>query len=338
MKPTRARWAPYSLPSLLVPDKQVPEGALAVKVAEPSGSAGARWLIPSAGRQQLADTALALQRVAQALTDPELERLARRQVHWAFGHDPFGVSWVALHDDDAIEQMYSFAQGRMAGAVAGYGLGSDGVPRTSRPGGGEPVTHAAAELLAAAIAVTEPARWSLRVVDGVRPWSGEAIVSWERTGELVARARTDSSGRLPSLALDGGQRHRLRLGEVEIPITAISGRSVTRTIDRRRLVLLEARVNEPAVRSRPFTVALTATNAGLAAVETVVRLHAEGAFALQRERRLDLEPGETETVDWPLRATGVVGPWVATFTADGAIEPLDLTGAVGTAEPAASPR
>ena len=333
MKPSRELWAPWSLPTLVLPDKEVPEGATTVQLSEPFGRLGSRWLLPSAGRQQLSDTALALQRIAQALEDPELERLARRQLHWAFGYNPFGVSWVAHHDAASITQMYSFSQGSMPGAVAGYGIGANGVPRCHRPGGGEPVTHAAAELFAAAVAATQPAVFSLEIVDGGRPWRGEVEVIWERTGAVVASAATDSRGRLPELALDGGERYRLRIGNVELPLIAISGRRVERRLDRSRQLVLSAESGTPATASRPFTVALTVRNAGTERVAETIGAYAAGASLLQDKAEVELAPGESRTLDWPLRAKTAGRAWIVTFRATSLGAVLDATGPVREPEP-----
>jgi hypothetical protein len=333
MKPTRELWGPFSLPNRLVGAKQLTDETACVQASVTQGKSGARWLVPSAGRQQLADTALAMQRIAQALEDPELERLARRQVHWAFGYNPFDLSWVALHDERSIEQMYSFSQGRMAGAVAGYGIGPDGVPGNVRPSGAEPVTHAAAELLAAAIALTEPARWTLHFEEEGRPWQGEVTVAWDRNGRVVARDRTDSEGRLPELALDGGERYTLRAGATRVPLPALSGTRGERTIDLGRQLVLGLSPAEQARQNRPFTVALEARNTGTRPLVTTLRLEAAGLFARQRAAPLALEPGESVTIDWPLQAKTAGTPWAILVTADGTAAVAELGGTTMKPEP-----
>jgi len=334
MKPTREQWGPFSLPSKLVPEKQLPEGAVGVAVTKATPGRGTRWLMPSAGRQQLADTALALQRVAQALEDPELERLARRQIHWAFGYNPFGVSWVALHDEASIELMYSFSQGRMAGAVAGYGIGRNGVPGCNQPSGAEPVTHAAAELLAAAIAVTEPARWSLRLIEDGEPWAGEVTITWERTGRVVARERTDADGRLPELRLDGGGTYLLKAGPTTVPLVAISGLAVQRVIDLGARLELRVTPGEQTYSSRRSTVALVARNTGTRPLATTIRVAASAIWTKLKEREIELEPGESISIDWPLHAKSAGRLWSLGFTADGTDARAELTGVTLTPEPA----
>ena len=115
--------------------------------------------MPTTSGRQIGDTAQAMARVAQALNDVDLERVARRQVHWAVGHNPFNVSWVCGFGEDCIDQYYSFSQGRMPGSVSNdFGIGDSGVPHCARPGGGEAHTTSAVRLLRAMIATSEPAR------------------------------------------------------------------------------------------------------------------------------------------------------------------------------------
>ena len=226
----------------------------------------------------------------------------------------------------------------MPGAVAGYGISPKGEIGSVHPSAGEPVTHAAAELLAAAIALTEPARWSLSIEEDGAPWQGPVTVTWDRNGRVVASERTDAAGRLPELSLDGGERYTLQAGGVRISLVAISGRRLERTLDLGRRLELSASPNEQAYHSRRFTVKLTARNTGTRALTATVHGEAAAAFDKGKDWAVELEPGESASIDWPLHAKAAGRPWAVRFTADCSDAAAELSGATLRPEPPPSAR
>ena len=330
MKPTRHFWRPFSVPHLEVPASSFTEDFFGVPLSASPDQGAKLYLVPTAGGTQLGDTAQGLQRVAQALNDVELERLARWQVHWAVGHNPFNVSWVSRFGQDCIDQYYSFSQGRMPGSVStGFGIGSRGVPGCVRPGGGESHTTSAARLLRAMVAISAPARLRLTLTNAGVPWQGKAIVRWTVKRDVISVHQTDAQGQLPEMPLDGGQRYDLFCGRAVVPLTLVSGTTYERTIDLSNVLILSADKPKYVVPQRPFTIDLKVANRGLAPAKTRITVHAEDATTEVQARTVEIAPGKSETIPWPFVAGQGNRPYVLFFEPDGdRLNGLDVTGAI----------
>jgi len=329
MKPSRANWRPWSLPHLEVPTGSFKDDYVGVPMQYDREGKVARYLVPTAGVYQLGDTAYGLQRVAAALGDAELDRLARGQVQWAIGHNPFNVSYICRFGTDSLDQFYSFSQGRMPGCVGGFGIGNSGVPGARRPYSGEPVTNAGMRLLRAMITAAQPGRLELTVLRAGKPGPQDVVIRWPVSGEVVFRGRTDGNGKLPGIALDGGQSYELTCGPVKIPLSIVSGTSIKRTVRLDKIIALAA--DAPRVRAgEPFTVRLTVSNLGTSAAPVKLTVHAEDATTATPERTIaPLEPGTSRTIDWPFVAGEPGRAYVLCFEPDGdrgAI--LDFTGPI----------
>ena len=259
MKPTRHYWRPFSVPHLEVPATYFKDGFVGVPLEVSPNTGTVRHLVPSA-HKQLGDTAHAIQRVAQALNDVELERVIRRQVQWAIGHNPFNISWICQFGTDSIDQHFTLAQGRMPGCVSIYGMHHTGVPRCVRQRAGEAWTRVGARLMRAMIAVSEPARVRLTLVAGGQPWRKAVQVNWMVSREVVFQGTPDENGKLPELKLDGGQRYEVWTRGVRVPLSVVSGTSYTRTIDLHRLFMLSADKPKYVMPEQPFTIKLTVQN------------------------------------------------------------------------------
>lgn len=329
MKPTRHFWRPFSVPHLEGPKTSFKEGFLGVPIETSPDTGATRYLVPTADLQ-VCDTAGSLQRVAQALNDLELERLARWQVHWTVGHNPFNVSWVCGFGEDSIDQYYSFSQGRMPGSVSGgFGIGADGIPHCVRPYGGESWTRYGEWLMRAMVAVSQPARVRLTLREGDAPWKGKARIVWPVTGETVSEGETDAEGALPEIALDGGQRYEVRCGKARVPLAVVSGNFYTRTIDLTRVLVLTAETPRYVMPKEPFTIRLKVANLGTKPAETALTVHAEDATTEVPKQTVKVGAGETKTVDWPFRAGEGGRPYVLFFEPDGdRASGLDVTGAI----------
>jgi len=330
MKPTRHYWRPFGVPHLEVPARSFKKGFVGVPI-ELSPDTGAKlYLVPTAGGLQLGDTAHGIHRVAQALNDVELERLARWQVQWAVGHNPFNVSWICGLGADNIDQYYTFSQGRMPGSVStGFGIRNDGVPRCVRPYGGETLTTSGARLLRAMIAVSEPARLRLTLRKGDKPWQGRVQVRWSVNREVVFEGATDAEGELAGLKLDGGQRYELLTPGVVCPLAVISGTTCERTIDLAKLLVLSAGKPRYVLPKQPFTIKLAVANRGRAPATTKIVVHAEDATTDAAERTVTVGPRQTETIPWPFVAGEGNRPYVLFFEPDGdRAAGLDVTGPI----------
>ncbi len=330
MKRTRAYWRPFSVSSLEIPARNFKEGFFGVPLEIGADGKVNYYLAPAAGGLQLGDTAFAMQRLAQALNDIELERLARWQVQWAVGHNPFNVSWICGFGPDHISQYYSFSQGRMPGSVStGFGIRNNGVPRCVRPDGGETSTTAGARLLRAMIAVSEPARLRLTLRRGGRPWTGPVRVRWSVNREIVFEGRTDAQGKLPEIRLDGGQRYELLADRAAWPFDAVSGTAYEGVVDLDHVLALRADAPARVRAGKPFSVVLRVRNAGLAAATTTIRAHAEDAAPGAAARVVTVKPGETAAISWPFTAGKARRPYVVFFEPDGdRLAGVDATGAI----------
>lgn len=329
MKPTREYWQPFALPHLEVPVKEFKEGYFGVPLERGTNNEVVRYLLPTAGWQQLGDTAHAIQRVAQALNDLELERLARWQVQWAVGHNPFNVSWICRFGGDSIDQFYSFSQGRMPGCVSGFGLDNNGVPMCVRPYGGEPYTSPGVRLLRAMIATNEPARLRLTLRNGTEPWSGQVYIKWPITGETVFAGRPDAAGQLSEIKLDGGQRYELICGDAVLPLPVISGTVYERTIDLAHLLVLSANAPPTVKPNTNFTIELFVHNIGLSPLTTHITAYAEDAISECAMHTVELAQGESKRISWPFKAGEATRPYIVIF---GLMKDqsayLDVTGAI----------
>jgi len=329
MKPTRRHWRPFSVPHLEVRKRAFKDDFVGVPIEASSDGTPARYLVPTTGGQQLCDTAHGVQRVAQALNDIELERLARWQVQWAVGHNPFNVSWICRFGQDCIDQFYSFSQGRMPGCVSKFGIGNDGVPKCVRPAGGESHTTAGVRLLRAMIAVSEPARVRLTVLNDSQPWRRQTTIRWVVSRETVFEGSPDADGVLPTLELDGGQRYEIVCGETVIPLDLISGVECRRTIDLANVLVLSARKPRYVMPRKPFVVELKATNRGLKSATTRITVHAEDATPTEPAHTVAVKPGETKTISWRFTAGERNRPYVLFFEPNGdRAGGLDVTGAI----------
>ncbi|MEM7246740.1 MAG: glycoside hydrolase family 9 protein [Acidobacteriota bacterium] len=334
MKPVRENWAPYALPQLEVAARLLPEGSLAVPWTHDEKGQPQILIVPTAGIYQLADTAVAINRVAQALDDPELDRLARRQVQWALGLNPSGTTWITDFDAASPTQVYTFSQGRMRGAITGYGLGNDGIPISLRPAGPEPAVLAGVVLMRAMVAVSEPARYDLKLFRGDRPWTGPVRVVSHSTRRTVWYGRAGRSGEL-SLELDGGQWYELNAGGVSVPLAGISGRRQARVVQLDEVLTLEASAPERVTSKTPFQVQLTVGQRGSAPVETEVFMRAAGVGSRETSKKVTLRGRSETTVTWDFHVGRGNRPYVITFWIEG--EPrtyLDLTGVIEEAPPA----
>ena len=330
IKPTRHYWRPFSVPHLEVPKRAFKEGFFGVPI-EASPDRGTRlYLVPTAGGTQLGDTAQGIQRVAQALNDVELERLARRQVQWAVGHNPFNISWICRFGHDSIDQYYSFSQGRMPGAVStGFGIGNDGVPKCVRPAGGETHTTSGARLMRAMISVSEPARVRLTVLKGGRPFRSKTIVRWLTGGDVLFAGTPNEHGKLSELKLDGGQEYEVEAAGVRVPLTVVSGVSYDHTIDFDRLLALSAETPKHVMPEQPFTIQLKVTNRGLGHIKTNISVYAEDAKSEAATQTIQLAAGESKTIPWPFVAGEANRPYVLFFEPDrDRAGGLDVTGPI----------
>ena len=329
MKPTRHFWRPFSVPHLEVPKQSFEDGWFGVPIEMSPDAGVVRYLVPTAGTLQLGDTAQGLQRVAQALNDPELERAARRQVQWAIGHNPFNVSWVCRFGSDSIDQFYSFSQGRMPGCVSSFGIGNDGIPKCRRPNGGEPITTSGARLLRAMVAVTQPARLRLTVKNGATPWTEPVEIRWPRGGQTVFSGKPAGDGTVPGVSLDGGQDYELVCGRTVIPLPAISGTTYERTVDLSRVLVLAADTPRYVLPGQPFTVQLRAENRGTGPLSTTISVHTEDATTGTAERSVTVAAGETTAVPWTFTAGEANRPYVLIFQPDADRHAtLDVTGPI----------
>lgn len=314
MKPTRANWGPFSLPHLETAVKDLPERWSGVPLETAPDGTVLRYLIPTTG-PQLVDTPFALQRVAQALGDVALERLARGQVQWTVGHNPFGVSWVCEFGEDNTDQFYSFSQGIMPGCVAQFGIGDDGIPRCVRPNNGEPVTILGMRLLRSLAACTEPARLRLSVTRGGRPWQGPVAIQWYPRLLPVSSGQTDAQGRL-EVELDGGNSYRLDFGQAHTVCPLISGTTRELRVDLDRLISLQAQA-PPAAAGAQFIAELSVVNSGLAAAQVTVRVYAEDATPTETEKTVRVAAQDQVVVPWTFTAGEGGRPYVLIFEADG---------------------
>lgn len=329
MKPTRQHWAPFSVPHLEFPASRIGNRKVAVPLQRSPDGQITRYLVPVAGNNQFSGTCKELQRVAQALNDIELERLVRRQVQWAIGHNPFNVSWICGYGEDCVDQFYSFAQGRMPGAVQDFGLNDSGVPSCVRPYGGEPTTRSGMRLLRAMISVTEPARLRLTVREGTKPWTGEIQIRWNETGETVHRTTSDEHGIVPPFELDGGQSYELRCGGIFVPLKIISGMDYERVVDLDREIVLSAAPRQPVQAGEAFTVDLRVRNLGNQPTTTTIRVHAEDASTKQIAQTIDLPPKKFRTIKWQFVAGEPNRPYILIFEPDGdRARCHDVTGAI----------
>jgi len=225
---------------------------------------------------------------------------------------------------------FSIRQGEWKpGCVSGFGIGNSGVPGARRPYSGEPVTNAGMRLLRAMITAAQPARLELTVLRAGKPGPQDVVIRWPVSGEVVFRGRTDGNGKLPGIALDGGQSYELTCGPVKIPLSIVSGTSIKRTVRLDKIIALAA--DAPRVRAgEPFTVRLTVSNLGTSAAPVKLTVHAEDATTATPERTIaPLEPGTSRTIDWPFVAGEPGRAYVLCFEPDGdrgAI--LDFTGPI----------
>ncbi|MEM7246530.1 MAG: glycoside hydrolase family 9 protein [Acidobacteriota bacterium] len=314
MKPVRASWAPYGLSQIIVNDAEIAERDIETSVVWKERTPNV-LIVPAAGYFPIAESAIALNSMARALRDPELDRLARRHVQWALGLNPSGTTYISDHVEGASPtQLYSFSQGVMPGAIAGYGLGNDGEPLGQI--GAEPNVRAGALLVRAMAAVSEPARFDLTLLHDDAPFNGTLALNLLRNNELVLMdpPQIDSSG-LVTLTLDGGWSYELiasllnpddpdadRLNpddyvHVRVPLTAISGTHEERTIHLESVFQLTARAPKRVRSGEQFKVDLTLENRGLKTLFQPVTVETSGATTVGPSLvAMNVEAGQEETV------------------------------------------
>ncbi|MEM7245584.1 MAG: glycoside hydrolase family 9 protein [Acidobacteriota bacterium] len=294
MKPVREAWGPYSLSQLVQSgaDLNTYETEASTLWAEYSGGNPLinYHLVPTGGYKQLADTAMALNRVARALDDPELDRLARRQVQWALGLNPSGTTFIADQEEGSPTQFYSHTQGVMRGAIATFGLGADGRPFSYS---GAELNAVAGSLLVRAMTVfSEPARYELQLGLAGSPYRGR-IEIYSEPDRRLAWSHT-STGEPLEFDLDGGRKYSLEALDagVTVPLVAISGQRYERTIELDEVLLLEVEAPPRVAPGEDFQVKLGLRQNGPNPVQRTVLLKASGVTL--RDDDGDDERGEVE--------------------------------------------
>lgn len=333
MKPTRKAFAPFALPTLEMGPRLFNRHCLGVQLQTRPD----RWLVPYASGEMIGDTAYAMARVAQALDDPELLNLARRQVLWAVGYNPFGVSFICGFGEDCIDQFYSFTQGRMIGCVGtSLGMGKYvpvprnhyGIPGVNRPEGPEPWVKVGERLLRAMVACTEPMQLKVTVHQGGTPLDEPVELYWPAGEKTIATLTPDADGKI-EIALDGGQKYQLRVNGHALPVTAISGTQRELRVDMDRLVLMTASAPDTITAGQPENVTIRLNNLSSNDVSIVLSLHAENATPASQSTTLSLGAGENRTLDIPLTATQSGQPWIVLIQGEGTCPSrFDLTGTV----------
>ncbi|MEM7246528.1 MAG: glycoside hydrolase family 9 protein [Acidobacteriota bacterium] len=281
MKPVRESWAPYSLPNVVIGSGS--DHHADVVTSAPWKETNDQLVVPSAGIYELAESAIALHSMARALEDIELDRLARRQVQWALGLNPSGTTYICDHIQDASPtQLYSFSQGVMPGAIAGYGIGNDGLPRERI--GTEPNVRAGTLLVRAMAAVSQPAHYKLTIngSDGL-PYANQPFRLWLKhdSGQSLVRTPSSDPAGLLDLPIDGGNQYELEAINdcVRVPLVAISGTSQERTINLGKIVKLHAVAPERVRANTSFNVQLNIEQLGLAAIAPGMEIRAKALGA-----------------------------------------------------------
>lgn len=307
LKPTRSEFAPFSLPTMELPQNKFTPGSFGVLIDKKDSLR----IVPYATAQMTGCTAYAMSRVACALGDVELQSLARDQVHWTVGYNPFNVSFICGYGDDCLDQFYSFTQGRMIGCTGtGYGMEKAcrlpaniyGVPSVVRPQGSEPWTQGAERLLRAMAAVTEPAKISLTFRKGDSAWDKEIVVRWPVTSEVVFRGTPDAVGSLEEFELNGGQRYIIETGGIQWYLPVFDGYVHTRTFDLNHLVTVSAECPEDLYECDTYQLRLAVRNIGL--VDTAVHLavYAENARMTMSHTNIMVAAGQQENIMLPFVA------------------------------------
>lgn len=327
-KPVRRLWDPYALPQVEPSRNELPADHVGAPLEVDREGHPTRLLVPAGGRDQLPDTALALHRTAVALQDPELQRLALRQLQWVIGRNPCNLSWITGLGQDSLSQHYSFAQGRMPGSVSAFGVNDAGRVDCIRDGGGEPWVSTGARLAAAFLAVTSPSRHELTVTREGAPWTAPIVARWPVDGEIVAEAIPDPQGRV-TLELDGGQVYELTAGGVTWPLVALSGTTNRHAIDLARIVVAEAEAPAEVGARQKFTLRVHLRNVGTGEALARVRFHGEDCRSFGPPVEVTLGPGRSHTAGWTAWAGTAGRPYVGVFALGGdAVGYLHVTGAI----------
>ena len=336
-KPIRTFWQPFSLPHV----EQAGQPGVGVRMIE--AGANSRYVVPSGNCCNLPETPPSLMRVARVLNDPKIENLATWQVQWSLGHNPFNLSFVVDYGEDCVTQAYSFSQGRMPGAVTiefgledPNGAKAPGMPRQVRPDTGEPCMKPGRTLVESLGDISSPAILQLQLLDGGKPYRGNAAIWWLRGEQEVQSLTTDENGRVPAVRLPGGEIYELRVahakGPFRLPLPMVSGNTYGRAIDLAGHLVLEA-ADAPANvdPERPFVVVLTVKNLGYSPASGRVTAFANDCRLTSPKEQAVMVPGYgTQKVTWEFVSGTARRAYLSRFELDGDHKRgLDATGTIG---------
>lgn len=246
----------------------IPVGGLRLRHFSAAKARGANtW--PRAANASIIQPGLALIHMAQASGDLELEHLARGQMNWVLGCNPFAASTITGVGSDPILGMSgeAYIPGRVCYGAIGWDLDHD-VPFHSR----NSRAYSAFQWKEASIVNSAPfietAGLLVRpaTIAGTLSADGEPVsdrtVRIVRAGESFS-LRTRDTGRFGPVTVGAGGTWSIRVGEAVVTVPTISSMNYDVPIDLERDVRLE--FTAPA-RLRPGTaVRVTATVTALSA-------------------------------------------------------------------------
>ena len=219
---------PGSLLKSFPREKFVPLGSLFLRHFSAAKARGANtW--PRASNACVLQSAVALTHMALAANDPAIEQLARDQLNWLLGNNPFAVSTVTGVGADPILGMSgeAYIPGRVCYGAIGWDLVNNAPfhSRNSR-------AYNAMQWKEASIANSAPFIEAAGIlscpasVSGVVREKGTALagatVTFRRGGRQLT-AVTGNDGRFGPVELSAGGTWRIEAGSVHVPVTTVSG-------------------------------------------------------------------------------------------------------------------
>ena len=303
-------------------ERFIPVGKLFLRHFSAARARGANtW--PRASNQCFLQSAVALVHLALAANDPALEQLARDQINWILGNNPFAVSTVTGVGTDAILGMSgeAYIPGRVCYGAIGWDLEND-VPFHSRNSRAyhpvqwkEASVANSAPFIGAAGILCAPATVSGTVTDRGMPVSGGTVRLVR--GNRTLTATTGRDGRFGPVEVNAGGVWEAEVAGVCVPITTVSGGryaipidlsseiSVTLTGPESLRAQESARIvaQVKALTGKPSKHSLELKLFNLATDEPV--------------RNVTVRHGTTEAVQWEVRPIKKNMPYVAVLIPDG---------------------
>jgi len=303
-------------------EKFVPVGKLFLRHFAGARARGANtW--PRASNACFIQSAVALIRMAMATDDPGLEALARDQLHWVLGVNPFAVSTITGVGAEPILGMsgQAYIPGKVCYGGVGWDLAND-CPFHSRNARGyhalqwkEASIVNSAPFIQAAGLLCAPAHVSGRVTENGKPLAGKTVRLQRK--ERSVEAVSDADGNFGPVAVNAGGEWRVGVDGVSVPIMAVSGRRYRTSLDVAREASFVLAVPAVLKAGVPASVTVRAAALGKAESEHSLELRAFNLSVDGAVRTVRTAPGKAATVEWEVKPEQPGVPFLIVLTPDG---------------------